>query len=80
MGFGAPTASGTVPDVRRGGLLRHGAALVSADPITWTCYAKPAATGKTCGAVTSGVWFNGNLCCHVCGCTKVASDARVTKQ
>lgn len=49
-------------------------------PITWTCHAKPAATGKTCGAVTSGVMFNGNLCCHACGCTKVASAAREKKQ
>lgn len=47
------------------------------DVYAWTCHAKPAATGKTCGHVNAaGIHHNGNLCCEACGCTKTASDAR----
>lgn len=50
------------------------------DVYGWTCHAKPATTGKTCGHVnTAGIHHNGNLCCEACGCTKIASDARETK-
>ncbi len=47
------------------------------DVYGWTCHAKPAATGETCGHVNAaGVKYEGLLCCEACGCTKVASDAR----
>ena len=51
--------------------------MTAPEPTAWTCHAKPAATGKTCGHVNAaGIHHNGNLCCEACGCTKVASDAR----
>ena len=51
--------------------------MTAPEPTAWTCHAKPATTGKTCGHVNAaGVKYEGLLCCERCGCTKVASDAR----
>jgi len=51
----------------------------------WTCYARPAATEKTCGFRNTLPFYGYGmasrlLCCSECGCTKAASDARVTKE
>ncbi len=64
--------------LRDGGMtLGEAARAIYPDVYGWTCHAKPAATGKTCGHVNAaGIHHNGNLCCERCGCTKVASDAR----
>ena len=47
----------------------------------WICYARPAATGKTCyhenmTGITSVFSGNKLMCCEMCGCTKKASDDR----
>ena len=64
--------------LRDGGMtLGEAARAIYPDVYGWTCHAKPATTGKTCGHVNAaGIHHNGNLCCERCGCTKVASDAR----
>ncbi len=50
----------------------------------WTCHAKPAATGRTCGHVNASggrvVNVAGLVCCEGCGCTKTASDARAKER
>lgn len=47
----------------------------------WTCHAKPAALGRTCGYVNAsgGIKHAGLVCCESCGATKAASDARIAK-
>lgn len=50
----------------------------------WTCYARPARTGRTCGhRNTKGIAARAMggvlLCCESCGCTKKASDDRAPK-
>lgn len=48
----------------------------------WTCHARPALKGSTCGHVNSAGIVDRHhriVCCEACGCTKAASDARAAK-
>jgi hypothetical protein len=45
--------------------------------MTWTCHARPATLGRTCGHVnTASTVFRNIEVCAGCGCTKKASDDR----
>lgn len=47
---------------------------------SWTCHARPAATGRTCYAVNvGGVVSDGMLCCESCGAPKHCGDDRFSK-
>jgi hypothetical protein len=71
------------PEMPREHVDLRGATLVIGD--AWTCHARPAALGRTCGHVNAhggaayGCGDRRMVCCESCGCTKSASDDRAAR-